>query len=250
MVVHSPGMYRRLFHSIQVPVILRIKKTPNQPLSGMYCMSPYLAAHTVAWIRRKCPVRASFCQDGLTADPFLRGRPNLINRTVEFPIQGFILFFTENEETPTQTGDYPLFDRCFRIGCLLALFKKWNLRFQKGKLSGILDFELAHWDHRVGDFALSWRGKYDEVVYGYDEVSPLEPEEWELLTTMWRRDSLRVHEGTWRKVLVTTAGSSRNCWSAHHWWDRMLSHFFKYSSEWIACKITCRYRQHGEPYHK
>lgn len=64
-------------------------------------------------------------------------------------------------------------------------FTPWNLRFQDGKLSGILDFELAHWDHRVADFALSWRGKYDEVVYGYDEVSPLEPEEWELLTPMW-----------------------------------------------------------------
>ncbi|WP_179281341.1 phosphotransferase enzyme family protein [Paenibacillus sp. XY044] len=64
-------------------------------------------------------------------------------------------------------------------------FTPWNLRFQEGKLSGILDFELAHWDHRVGDFALSWRGKYDEVIYGYDEVSPLEPVEWELLTPMW-----------------------------------------------------------------
>lgn len=64
-------------------------------------------------------------------------------------------------------------------------FTPWNLRFQEGKLSGILDFELAHWDHRVGDFALSWRGKYDEVIYGYDEVSPLEFVEWELLTPMW-----------------------------------------------------------------
>ncbi|AZN38807.1 phosphotransferase enzyme family protein [Paenibacillus albus] len=64
-------------------------------------------------------------------------------------------------------------------------FAPWNLRFQDGKLTGILDFELAHWDHRVGEFALSWRGKYDEVVYGYDEVSPLEPEEWELITPMW-----------------------------------------------------------------
>ncbi len=64
-------------------------------------------------------------------------------------------------------------------------FTPWNLRFQEGRLSGILDFELAHWDHRVGDFALSWRGKHDEVIFGYDEVSPLEPEEWELLTPMW-----------------------------------------------------------------
>ena len=64
-------------------------------------------------------------------------------------------------------------------------FTPWNLRYQEGKLTGILDFELAHWDHRVGDFALSWRGKYDEVIYGYIEVSPLDPEEWELLTPMW-----------------------------------------------------------------
>ena len=61
----------------------------------------------------------------------------------------------------------------------------WNLRFTQGRLSGILDFELAHNDHRVGDFALSWRGKYDDVVLGYSEVSPLAPEELELITLLW-----------------------------------------------------------------
>lgn len=64
-------------------------------------------------------------------------------------------------------------------------FTHWNLRFQNGRLSGILDFELAHWDHRVADFALSWRGKYDEILYGYAEVSPLERGEWALLTPAW-----------------------------------------------------------------
>jgi Ser/Thr protein kinase RdoA (MazF antagonist) len=64
-------------------------------------------------------------------------------------------------------------------------FAPWNLRFKDGRLSGILDFELAHWDHRVGDFALAWRGKYDEVIHAYAEVAPLEPEEWELLTPLW-----------------------------------------------------------------
>ena len=64
-------------------------------------------------------------------------------------------------------------------------FAPWNLRFQDGKLSGILDFELAHRDHRLGEFALSWRGKYDALIHGYDEVSPLEPEEWALLTPLW-----------------------------------------------------------------
>ncbi len=64
-------------------------------------------------------------------------------------------------------------------------FTPWNLHFNNGKLSGILDFELAHWDHRVGDFSLAWRGKYDEVIRGYDEVSPLSPQEWELITPLW-----------------------------------------------------------------
>lgn len=64
-------------------------------------------------------------------------------------------------------------------------FTPWNLRFTDGRLSGILDFELSHWDHRVGDFALSWRGEYDEFIHGYAEVSPIEPEEWELITPLW-----------------------------------------------------------------
>jgi len=64
-------------------------------------------------------------------------------------------------------------------------FTPWNLRFIGGLLSGILDFELSRWGHRVGDFALSWRGKYDAVIHGYAEVSPLAPEEWELITPLW-----------------------------------------------------------------
>ena len=64
-------------------------------------------------------------------------------------------------------------------------FTPWNLRSVDGRLSGILDFELAHWDHRVADFALSWRGKYDDVIHGYNEVSPLDPDEWALITPLW-----------------------------------------------------------------
>ena len=52
-------------------------------------------------------------------------------------------------------------------------FAPWTLRFIDGRLTGILDFELAHWDHRIGDFALAWRGKYNDVIHGYAEVSPL-----------------------------------------------------------------------------
>ncbi|MBO7744546.1 phosphotransferase [Paenibacillus sp. MWE-103] len=104
-------------------------------------------------------------------------------------------------------------------------FTPWNLRFQDGKLTGILDFELAHRDHRIGDFALTWRGRYDEVVYGYDEVSPLEPEEWELLTPMWWAGLVELAcrhlaEGTWddgwiiKKLLVRSPLMGRDA-AAH-----------------------------------
>ncbi len=64
-------------------------------------------------------------------------------------------------------------------------FAPWNLLFQNGKLTGILDFELAHSDHRIADFALAWRGRYDDLIYAYHQVAPLEPEEWALLTPLW-----------------------------------------------------------------
>lgn len=64
-------------------------------------------------------------------------------------------------------------------------FTLWNLLYQNGKLSGVLDFELAHRDHRIAEFALAWRGKYDAVIHGYHEVAPLEPIEWALITPLW-----------------------------------------------------------------
>ncbi len=53
-------------------------------------------------------------------------------------------------------------------------FTPWNIRFIGGHLSAILDFDAAHLDLRVADFALTWRGQYHDVVYGYEDVSPLE----------------------------------------------------------------------------
>lgn len=95
-------------------------------------------------------------------------------------------------------------------------FTPWNLRFRDGQLSGILDFELAHWDHRVADFALSWRGKHDAVIHGYAAVSPLEPEEWELLTPMWWAWLI---EGACRDLV---AGTHDDGWIAQHLLRRSL----------------------------
>lgn len=60
-------------------------------------------------------------------------------------------------------------------------FTPWNLQFVDGALNGIVDFDLAHLNYRVADFALSWRGKYDGVIEGYNEILPLTDAEWALL---------------------------------------------------------------------
>lgn len=61
-------------------------------------------------------------------------------------------------------------------------FVPWNLLYREGRLSGVLDFEAAHFDVAVADFALSWRGRYDGVVAGYDDVRPLTEVERVLIT--------------------------------------------------------------------
>lgn len=89
-------------------------------------------------------------------------------------------------------------------------FTPWNLRFRNGRLSGILDFELAHWDHRITDFAMTWRGKHDAIIHGYTELSPLDPEEFELLTPMWWTWLI---DGTCRDLAV---GIRNHEWSVTH----------------------------------
>ena len=61
-----------------------------------------------------------------------------------------------------------------------------NLLFDDERLCGVLDFEATHLNVRVADFALSWRGCYDEVVHGYEEVHPLDDLDWHMLVpTFW-----------------------------------------------------------------
>jgi Ser/Thr protein kinase RdoA (MazF antagonist) len=73
-------------------------------------------------------------------------------------------------------------------------FTPWNLRFRSGGLSGILDWEFTHLDQRVADFALSWRGRHKDVIRGYEQESPLEEIECELLEPVrraWLLDDAR-----------------------------------------------------------
>lgn len=64
-------------------------------------------------------------------------------------------------------------------------FVNWNLLYERDRLTGIVDFEATHLNYRVSEFALAWRGAYDEVILGYDEVNPLSDLDRALLTPTW-----------------------------------------------------------------
>jgi Ser/Thr protein kinase RdoA (MazF antagonist) len=64
-------------------------------------------------------------------------------------------------------------------------FAPWNLLFEDGRLSAVLDFEGCHHNLQIADFALAWRGRYDDVLRGYDAVRPLSDLEWRLVLPVY-----------------------------------------------------------------
>jgi thiamine kinase-like enzyme len=60
-------------------------------------------------------------------------------------------------------------------------FAPWNILFQHGRLSGIIDFESTHMNYRVSDFALAWRGYQHEVIDGYNDIHRLTDRDQQLL---------------------------------------------------------------------
>lgn len=64
-------------------------------------------------------------------------------------------------------------------------FTPWNLLYTDGRLAGVLDFEATHLNYAVADFALAWRGKYDALIAGYEDVRPLDDLEWSILTPVF-----------------------------------------------------------------
>ncbi len=89
-------------------------------------------------------------------------------------------------------------------------FTPWNIRYEGGVLSAVLDFDAAHLDLRVAEFALAWRGRHVEVLRGYEEVSPLAPVERELLLPIY-----------WAWVIASAvagldAGETSTEWAVRH----------------------------------
>ena len=82
-----------------------------------------------------------------------------------------------------------------------------NTLYLRGSLTGIIDFDFAHWDFFVADFAFVWWGRNDEVIEGYEEVRPLSEAEKSLLApSFWARllDGIRIG-----RMWPTTPGPRR-----------------------------------------
>ncbi|MFI4974556.1 MAG: phosphotransferase enzyme family protein [Caulobacterales bacterium] len=64
-------------------------------------------------------------------------------------------------------------------------FAPWNLRLRHGRMTALLDFELAHVDVRAADVAFARRGYHDAVVDGYLERASLSAAELAALDALW-----------------------------------------------------------------
>lgn len=93
-------------------------------------------------------------------------------------------------------------------------FSPWNIRVRAGRLTGVLDFDLAHLDVRAADVAWARRGYHDGVVRGYVQRTPLTEVELANLDALWPGGSLRsvwrVLESRLAEGRVTTHGLDWN----------------------------------------
>lgn len=64
-------------------------------------------------------------------------------------------------------------------------FAAHNLLFDASELTGLLDFELATIDRRVVDLIHVWRCRHDDVLLGFDAITPLTHDEWRMLLVDW-----------------------------------------------------------------
>jgi Ser/Thr protein kinase RdoA (MazF antagonist) len=88
-------------------------------------------------------------------------------------------------------------------------FSPWNVLMSGGRLSGVLDFELAHLDVLAADVAFARRGYHDAVVHGYLEVRPMPRDHLAALDGLWLGSlffSLWRILGGWRRDGRVIAG--------------------------------------------
>ena len=93
------------------------------------------------------------------------------------------LLLAYHEQAALRLGDVGLGDATMTV--VHGDFTSWNMRYRRGRLAGLSDFDSAHLDLRVADFALSWRGVYGGVIDGYCDETPLSATERALIVPVF-----------------------------------------------------------------
>lgn len=60
-----------------------------------------------------------------------------------------------------------------------------NVLWSDGRLTGIIDFELANVGRRITELVLTWRSRHDELVLALHRLDPLNEHEWRMLLVDW-----------------------------------------------------------------
>lgn len=153
-------------------------------------------------------------RDGWQMSPEVIADPALSRLLPQFetlhPEEGHLLRW-HAEEAQRLLADLPVAEADLTV--VHGDLAPWNLLFDaNGALSGIVDFDVVHLDLTVADFACSWRGKYDEVVHGYNEVRPLSDLDRELLPAVfWAWLFIGVTDDL-TAILAGTATVGRIAW--------------------------------------
>jgi aminoglycoside phosphotransferase (APT) family kinase protein len=161
---------------------------PGAPLSGMYSQAQRDRGRLLARLHHDMERLADLGQrpgarraEDVVADPELIDQLRAYERL--FPYQARIMRW--HVDLARQS-----FDEFGGPDCPLMVlhgdFINQNLLYADGRLTGVIDFEGCHLNHRVSEFALSWRGKHDDMIHGYTQVHPLTELDWALRTpALW-----------------------------------------------------------------
>ena len=126
-------------------------------------------------------------RNGFVLSDALVGAPSLVAAIRRYekakPDIGYILrWHIERSIEVFTTLDHAASEKLVLHSDLISV----NLLYDDSELTGILDFEATHLNYRVADFALSWRGRDDDVISGYEEVERLSDLDWQMLVpTFW-----------------------------------------------------------------
>lgn len=95
--------------------------------------------------------------------------------------RGWLLRRLDQVRAGAQAVDWDASPRTLVHGDLAA----HNLLWSGGRLTGVLDLELATVDRRITEAMLVWRCRHDDVLLAYDKVDALNDQEWRMVLIDW-----------------------------------------------------------------